>query len=71
MANGLNSGSSPNRIAAGPDGNLWFTDHGTTSAIGQIKPATQKIDEFSVGLSSTSDPQPDGEVRVIPTKSLR
>jgi streptogramin lyase len=41
---GLNPGSSPGfqdpeSIAAGPDGNLWFTDHGATPAIGRITPS--------------------------------
>ena len=35
---GLNAGSNPKGIAPGPDGNLWFTDTGTTAAIGRITP---------------------------------
>ena len=42
-------------IAAGPDGNLWFTDQGTTKAIGRITPAGA-ITEFSSGLNAGSDP---------------
>ena len=30
FSSGLNSGSDPSAIAAGADGNLWFTDPGTT-----------------------------------------
>ena len=30
---------SRSQIAAGPDGNLWFTDQGTTRAIGRITPS--------------------------------
>ena len=42
-------------IAAGPDGNVWFTDHGTTAAIGRIAP-DGAIAEFSNGLPTGSDP---------------
>jgi len=36
---GLNPGAVPFRITSGADGNLWFTDQGTTKAIGNPKPA--------------------------------
>jgi virginiamycin B lyase len=50
---GLNAGTSPAAIAAGPDGNLWFTDAGTTKAVGRI--ATDgTITEFSSGLNAGS-----------------
>jgi hypothetical protein len=52
----IHSGSVPGRIAAGPDGNLWFTDKGTTPAIGTIDPATHVISEFSSGLNAGSLP---------------
>ena len=39
-------------IAAGADGNLWFTDEGTTPAIGRITPAGA-ITEFDAGATST------------------
>jgi virginiamycin B lyase len=45
------AGSEPEAIAAGPDGNLWFTDAGNKK-IGRINPATQAIDEFGAGLNS-------------------
>jgi len=32
----LSAGSMPLGIAAGPDGNVWFTDSGTTKAIGIV-----------------------------------
>jgi hypothetical protein len=35
-ANGLNAGSDPGAIVAGEDGNIWFTDHGATPAIGRV-----------------------------------
>ena len=41
---------------AGPDGNLWFTDQGTTPAIGMINPTTHAISEFSAGLNPGSSP---------------
>ncbi len=51
---GLNSGSNPNGIAAGPDGNVWFTDNGTTAAVGEINPGTDTISELSTGLNAGS-----------------
>ncbi len=33
---GLNSGSLPALIVAGADGNVWFTDLGSTRAIGRV-----------------------------------
>ena len=77
FSSGLNPGSVPGGslttgtvgvggIAAGPDGNVWFTDHGTTAAIGRIAP-DGAIAEFSNGLPTGSDPYkvtagPDGDV---------
>lgn len=63
---GLNSASAPSAIAPGADGNLWFTDEGTTPAIGRITPAGA-ITEFSAGLNPGSrpygiSPGPDGDV---------
>jgi streptogramin lyase len=65
---GLNAGSLPGRIAAGADGNLWFTDEGTTPAIGRITPSGQ-ITEYSYGhgLNGGSSPTdiaagPDGNL---------
>jgi streptogramin lyase len=68
---GLNPGSSPGgfyqgSITAGPDGNLWFTDQGTTPAIGRITVSGQ-ITEFSSGLNPGTSPVgiaagPDGDV---------
>jgi streptogramin lyase len=48
QADGLNAGSVPFTITAGSDGNLWFADNGTTTAIGRVNPATGHIDEFPV-----------------------
>jgi len=36
---GLNSGAEPFAIALGANGNMWFTDGGTTKAIGEITPS--------------------------------
>ena len=47
----------PLGIAAGPDGNVWFTDSGTTKAIGVINPTTHAISEFSAGLNPGSNLQ--------------
>jgi hypothetical protein len=50
---GLNHGSVPQQgIVAGPDGNIWFTDRGTTRAIGMIDPTTHMISEFTSGLNA-------------------
>jgi hypothetical protein len=55
FSSGLNSGSYLWGIAPGADGNVWFTDEGSTKAIGQITPSGQ-ITEFSAGLLAGSDP---------------
>ena len=65
-SSGLNAGSVPVVLAAGPDGNLWFVDQGTTKAIGRITP-TGQITEFSAGLNAGSLPVaiaagPDGNL---------
>ena len=67
VASGLNPGSFPRGIAPGPDGNLWFADTGTASAIGRISPFNGHIDEFSAGLGPGSKPYsvapgPDGNL---------
>src|SRR5947209_1823702 len=59
FSTGLNAGSSLSfGIAAGPDGDVWFADQGTTKAVGRIDPAMQKIDEFdhTDGLNGGSEP---------------
>ena len=63
---GLNVNSNPLGVVSGSDGNLWFTDEGTTSAIGRITP-TGQITEFSAGLNPGSRPLfiaagPDGNL---------
>jgi streptogramin lyase len=66
---GFGAGRFPIRIAAGPpgDGGLWFTEGGTTPAIGRIDATTHAITEFSTGLNASSAPAiivagPDGNL---------
>jgi streptogramin lyase len=59
------TGSLPVDVTGGPDGNLWFTDAGTTHAIGKITPAGT-ITEYTQGLAG-GPPQditlgPDGNL---------
>lgn len=51
----LPAASDPDRIAPGPEGNLWFTDEGKPAAIWRITPAGT-ITQFSAGLESASQP---------------
>jgi hypothetical protein len=51
----LTSGKRPTAIAAGPDGNLWFTESGGPGGIGRITPSGV-ITEFTAGLTSGSSP---------------
>src|SRR5664279_4156513 len=46
---GISAGAFPTSIAAGPDGNLWFTEY-TGSRIGRITP-TGVVTEFVAGIS--------------------
>src|SRR3954471_914720 len=52
FTSGLNPGSAVRSIAMGRDGNLWFSDPGTTRAVGMLDPATHAISEFSLPASS-------------------
>jgi hypothetical protein len=72
---GLNSHSSPADIVSGPDGNLWFTDDGSTKAIGRITP-NGSITEFNAGLNPGSSPEvlvsgPDGNVWFVDRGSTK
>ena len=51
----VSAGTVPYGIAAGADGNLWFTDGGATPSIGRITPAGV-MTEFSIGLKVGSAP---------------
>jgi hypothetical protein len=55
FASGLNAGTNPSATIAGPDGNLWFTDRGTTASIGKVTP-TGAITNYSAGLNTGSSP---------------
>jgi streptogramin lyase len=46
------SGAQPNAIAAGPDGNLWFTEPGAFNGIGRCTP-TGGISEYSIPTANT------------------
>jgi streptogramin lyase len=61
------AGFSPGGIAAGPDGNLWFTGHAiSTSTIGVINPTTHAVTVFNTptARSGTTDitAGPDGNL---------
>ena len=47
--------SDPTSLTAGPDGNVWFIEQGTTKAIGRITPSGQ-VTEFTAGLKTGSAP---------------
>jgi len=49
---GLSPGAQPWDIAAGPDGNLWFTEK-AGNRIGRITPSGH-IDEFTAGITGTN-----------------
>ena len=62
---GMTPGSHPTAIAAGPDGNLWFTEQ-TANRIGKISPGGQ-VTEYTAGISPNSAPSwiaagPDGNL---------
>ena len=72
---GLTSGSDPEGITLGPDGNLWFTEHSGSGsgAIGRITPSGV-VTEFSAGLSIGAFPNsivagPDGNLWFTATTS--
>jgi streptogramin lyase len=59
------SHNDPEGIAAGPDGNLWYTATGSGGAIARITP-TGTITEYTAGLTTNGDPRditagPDGK----------
>jgi len=51
---GITTGAHPDGIAAGPDGNLWFTEY-SADRIGRITPGGT-VTEFSTGISAGSNP---------------
>jgi virginiamycin B lyase len=52
---GLNVGAIPRGLVEGPEGDMWFTDQGTTPAIGRITPSGT-ITEYTTGLPAGSVP---------------
>ena len=52
---GLGSGAQPVGIAAGADGNLWFTEFNGGNRIGRVTPQGV-ISEFSAGLNGGAQP---------------
>jgi hypothetical protein len=66
FSSGADPGAFVTSVAAGPDGNLWFSDRGSTPAIGRITPSGT-ITEFSTSLNAGRIPDgiaagPDGNV---------
>lgn len=62
----LPGGATPEGIAAGPDGNVWFTEAGGRGAIGMITP-TGAITQYTTGLTPNGQPAgitagPDGNL---------
>ncbi len=53
----VTSGNSPDVIAAGPDGNLWFTEYQNGNYIGEMDLTTRTVNEYPV---PTADSQPSG-----------
>jgi streptogramin lyase len=64
---GLNAGAVLSAVAAGPDGNVWFTDHGTTPGFGRIAPSGAITMVAGNGANPGSTPRalvlgPDGNL---------
>jgi virginiamycin B lyase len=64
FTSGVTPGATPTDIAAGSDGNLWFTEAADPGRIGRITPAGQ-VTEFTAGLTPNAQPTsivagPDG-----------
>jgi streptogramin lyase len=68
---GITQGSQPWEIAAGPDGNLWFTERtgpvGYMGQVARINPNTDVVEQFSAGITGDTEPAgitagPDGNV---------
>jgi streptogramin lyase len=62
----IKTGSKPEGITVGPDGNIWFTEAGVPAQIGRITP-TGTITYFSSGLNPSDAPTsitsgPDGNL---------
>ena len=66
----LYAGSTPRFLGAGPDGNVWFTDNGTTPAIGQINATTGAITEWSIALNGGTASRTPGTIAAGPDGNL-
>jgi len=66
----LYAGSTPRFVAAGPDGNVWFTDNGSTPAIGEVNARTGAITEWSVALNGGSAGRSPGTIAAGPDGNL-
>ncbi len=54
---GGNAGSHPQGVAADNRGNIWFTDDGTTPAIGRLDLRTGEVRETTIGLNPGTVPR--------------
>ena len=66
FSTGLTAGAGPKGIAAGPDGNLWFTEADGDGGIGRIS-TSGVIREFTSGITPSVEPSaiaagPDGNL---------
>jgi streptogramin lyase len=66
----LYAGSTPRFLAAGPDGNVWFTDNGSTPAIGEINATSGAITEWSIALNGGNAGRTPGTIEAGPDGNL-
>jgi streptogramin lyase len=66
----LYAGSTPRFPAAGPDGNVWFTDNGTTPAIAEINATSGAITEWSIALNGGNTGRAPGTIQAGPDGNL-
>jgi streptogramin lyase len=66
----LYAGSTPRFVAAGPNGNVWFTDNGSTPAIGEVNATSGAITERSVALNGGSAGRSPGTIVAGPDGNL-
>ena len=71
FSSGLNNGGVPVGIAAGADGNLWFTDDSTTTpAVGRIGAGAPGAVQAPPGLSGPGVAGSPGELRGVAVRDL-
>ena len=66
----LYAGSTPRFVGAGPDGNVWFTDNGSTPAIGHINATTGAITDWSIALNGGTAGRTPGTIAAGPDGNL-